>query len=189
MDTRITHLQQPPDPLDPSKVRPGDRVTLEIFQLPYGRYTVSADAFYDEASGTVCAAGHPVDPDGTYVLALTAHQPGPEPEWPPATLAEATVHGYRGIRVWRVEGGEPSSGWTTHVPVEDATWHSDSDVTDVRPLVVIDPTLAPVEKVVEATRAAWYAQPVDMTHADSDARWLHAVRAGLAELGIKVGAS
>lgn len=75
------------------------------------------------------------------VTRATAHQPAPEPEpeWKPGTFAEATVHGYPGIRVWRVEGGEPRLGWTTNVPVDDATWHSDSDVTDVRPLFVLDP--------------------------------------------------
>lgn len=96
---------------------------------------------FEDGHGYHLNAPDDVSDDSTWVLvsATRTVPTEPEPEWKPGTLAEATVHGYPGIRVWRVEGGEPLNGWTTHVPVDDATWHADSDVTDVRPLVVLDP--------------------------------------------------
>lgn len=58
-------------------------------------------------------------------------------EYAPGTVAVATVRGVEGVRVMRVDESSPAP-WRSSVAVEYCCGHSDSEVTDVRPLVVLD---------------------------------------------------
>ena len=60
-------------------------------------------------------------------------------DYKPGTVAVATVRGVRDMRVFRDDGG----GWYSGVFVNGRWWHSDSKVTDVRPLMVLDPKDVP----------------------------------------------
>ena len=57
----------------------------------------------------------------------------------PGTVAVATVYGVRGVRVMR--GAKDQTVplvWTSSVAIKGAWWFAESDVTDVRPLIVLD---------------------------------------------------
>ena len=57
----------------------------------------------------------------------------------PGTVAVATVRGVKGLRVVRIATAHVATAWLTPCETPDGyRWHSDFDVTDVRPLVVLD---------------------------------------------------
>lgn len=122
-------------PLDPSKVKAGDTVTL--FVAPAGHaptFTVAGETYLN--GDIVMVGGWPVmDPRTT----LTDHQlaPEPEPEWEPEMVAVATVRGVEGVRIVRTDN--PHFPWASGATVKANWLHATSSVTDVRPLVVIDP--------------------------------------------------
>jgi hypothetical protein len=57
----------------------------------------------------------------------------------PGTVAIATVQGVPNVKVVRVEGSLVNAPWVTTEKLPGCgSWHYESDVTDVRPLVVLD---------------------------------------------------
>lgn len=58
-------------------------------------------------------------------------------EWPVGTVAVATVRGVEGVRVVRIRDHHETS-WQVVESLNGWLGHHDSDVTDVRPLVVLD---------------------------------------------------
>jgi hypothetical protein len=119
-----------PAPLDPSKVKAGDTVTLEIHDPEMAPFEVLGEAYKVPGQG-LSAGGWPIS-NHPHVT-LTAHQPAPEPEpeWKPGTVADIEVDGGHTYRAIRNDGDQ----WDA----ENAWTYGDSEVTDVRPLVVIDP--------------------------------------------------
>ena len=145
--------------IDPSKVKAGDTVTLEdrrqrssgIDPDPDWRLTgkvreivathISKDGVPYVWNVRIGHSPYQMgtgDQDWTYTL--TDHQPAPEPEpeWKPGTVA------------W-VKAGSWSGNATLHGDVwisfdgEYGTWGEEEVVTDVRPLVVIDPAAVDVD--------------------------------------------
>jgi len=130
--------------IDPSKVKPGDTVTVRVEPNPdtgWGALDHGPEAI--EVTGKVwldsgvrpSAAKVGVHALGLPNVTLIAHTPAPEPEteWKPGTVADITVNfdTHRAIRaeigVWRTVGNES---------------FTDSRVDEVKPLVVIDPAEA-----------------------------------------------
>jgi hypothetical protein len=120
-------------PLDPSKVKAGDTVTLERTKR-----NDRVDALVEEVPqpgvlllegwGAVFQIGT-VDPAWT----LTDHQPAPKPEWEPGTIGTAgTVRGlgYTGPVVRTEEHLVP---WWTPSKVDGAHYHREDHVTDFVP--------------------------------------------------------
>jgi hypothetical protein len=140
---RVVRIERPvktdatPAPLDPSKVKAGDTVTVHVAASP---------PF--DVTGTVWAAAEmlglsvgPMDLNASNVT-LLAHQPAPEPEveWKPGTVAKITTTRTGNMLAIRRETGvTPPVVWQC---IPDGSWWEDGDVTDVRPLVVIDPAAA-----------------------------------------------
>jgi hypothetical protein len=56
----------------------------------------------------------------------------------PGTVAVATVRGVKDVRVMRVAQGYGASPWRSGVEIAGYICHHDCDLTDVRPLVVLD---------------------------------------------------
>jgi len=56
----------------------------------------------------------------------------------PGTVAVATVRGVEGVRIFLADP-RSADEWTSAGLVDGTLWHKDKDVTDVRPLVVLDP--------------------------------------------------
>jgi hypothetical protein len=55
-------------------------------------------------------------------------------DYAPLTVAVATVRGFKGVKVFRID-----AGWHSVDTVAGCLFHPDSRVTDVRPLVVLNP--------------------------------------------------
>src|SRR5690606_5803017 len=118
----------PPDGLTPAPLDPS------------GRHELAADFFHAKTGTAASYFTVDLSPEerAPYYAAadafLAAHltpEPEPEPEWAPGTVADIEVGGdmqYRAIRtddhLWSTE-----SHWS----------YEDAEVTDVRPLVVLDP--------------------------------------------------
>ena len=56
----------------------------------------------------------------------------------PGTVAVATVRDVKGVRIFLADP-RSADEWTSAGLVDGTLWHKDKDVTDVRPLVVLDP--------------------------------------------------
>ena len=56
----------------------------------------------------------------------------------PGTVAVATVRGVPNVRVMLLGASDYPEKWASGTPVHDARLHEERDVTDVRPLVVLD---------------------------------------------------
>ncbi len=56
----------------------------------------------------------------------------------PGTVAVATVRGVKDVRVMRRDRGDELGDWASRAAVAAWLAHDDCDVTDVRPLVVLD---------------------------------------------------
>lgn len=136
-------------PLDPSKVKAGDTVTLES-GTALVRDVVSAVTKFDDGSGYQFLSSEPPTSYrrvGPTAWTLTDHQPAPEPEpeWKPGTFATVTTE-RRGefCAIRRETGVTPPVVWQS---IPDGSWWEDSDVSHVRPLVVIDPAAVDVDSV------------------------------------------
>jgi hypothetical protein len=57
-------------------------------------------------------------------------------EYPVGTVAMATVRGVEGVRIFLDGAG---AGWTSAILVDGQCWHRVAQVTDIRPLIVLDP--------------------------------------------------
>src|SRR5690606_32458654 len=126
--------QLTPAPLDPSKVKPGDTVTLSR-----GKSSVTAEVthvqsfIHLEHLGRFRVKGLSSDRTSGYAeYTLTDHQPAPAPEWKPGTVADITVHPSGVLRAVRARTGNYWAADTEEV-------YSDDEVESVRPLVVLDP--------------------------------------------------
>lgn len=84
-----------PAPLDPSKVKAGDTVTLHVVTIDSPAYDVAGEAYM--LGHALAVGGHVLTGPG---VTLIDHQPAPEPEWQPGTTGTATalrtsnVHGF-----------------------------------------------------------------------------------------------
>lgn len=121
-------------PLDRSKVKAGDTVTVRHLgapNTPMKPFEATGEV-YDW--GGLHVAG--LDLSDPYVT-LTAHQPAPEPEpAPPAVVSARLRNESIPDRFWYVDEGDV----TTPYYVDDVGLrHIRADLHDVRPLVVIDP--------------------------------------------------
>lgn len=96
-----------PAPLDPSKVKAGDTVTLDVAPVGHAPgFTVEGEVYASDAPGNqsaLCVGGFLFD---HHRATLTAHQPAPEPEpeWKPGTTGTAHVvsgDATKGGRVFR----------------------------------------------------------------------------------------
>lgn len=142
-----------PAPLDPSKVREGDTVTLNIHDPEMAPFEVQGPA-YDGPEGVMAGAwplvGHPH-------VTLTDHQPAPEPEpeWKPGTFVSATI--WAGAKsksekrdVCLVRASNEEFPW---YDPEEHDFYKDDVLTAVRPLVVIDPADVDVDALLDSTLA------------------------------------
>lgn len=134
--TLVTDVDATPAPLDPSKVRAGDTVTLLVDPPDtHPAFTVAGET-HSLGGPTVYLGGWRVDDLPDYVT-LTDHQPAPEPEpeWLEGAVAEVTPTRRPDLATRAVRGS-------------DDMWHNtyggmwDDDEVSVRPLVVIDPAAA-----------------------------------------------
>jgi hypothetical protein len=135
-----------PAPLDPSKVKPGDTVTVRVEPNPdtgWGTLDHGPEAIEvtgkvwldsgDNPHGPVAKVGvHALDlPNVT----LIAHQPSPEPERKPGTLVAATMDDGA-----EVVGFLAIDGYIVFVDGDgDETREAWADAASIRPLVVLDP--------------------------------------------------
>jgi hypothetical protein len=95
-----------PAPLDPSKVKAGDTVTVSLTDYELGTYEVSGTV-RATSGGALMVGPTCIASNGTWRKAatLTDHQPAPKPEWGPGTSGTATalstgnVHGF-----WHLAG-------------------------------------------------------------------------------------
>jgi hypothetical protein len=138
-----------PAPLDPKDVKPGDTVTLEsVLEAPFKVTGVveKIDITLFDADGLAVAFNVMIWSRWFTVginLRLTDHQPAPEPEPEPeytvGHVYEAKVANVGRVQVVRVA---PDMGelypFPWFVPSEN-DHYAERVVTDVRPLVVIDP--------------------------------------------------
>lgn len=141
-------------PLDPKSVHVGDTVTVRFIETGDVLTTKAYQPDDITASGEyVYLLGWPLHrANGTFGLASSHFEilaiepaPEPEPEWDPAADYIATVRGVPGVRVtWSPVDDDDRSPWRSRQAITDGkwSWHPDSEVTDVRPLVVIDPAAA-----------------------------------------------
>jgi hypothetical protein len=149
-------------PLDPSKVKAGDTVTLEDRRSNMHDDSITPDpdwrltgkvrdihVTHSDERGTPYAwsvrIGHSPYHMGTaeWAYTLTAHQPAPEPEREPGTSGTATVEGKAGVQGTWVRSLNGEDYFATH-HAETSTGnlaHSDQ-VTDFVPDVVLDPAAA-----------------------------------------------
>lgn len=122
-----------PAPLDPSKVRTGDTVTLLVDPPDtHPSFTVAGET-HSLGGPTVYLGGWRVDDLPDYVT-LTAHQPAPEPEPLLRGLYSARYMGSEPTAMWASDGG---SGAVFRNDEGDE--FAPEELADVRPLVVIDP--------------------------------------------------
>lgn len=139
-----------PASLDPSKVKAGDTVTLTKGETSV-RGPVTGISYAGGGEWDFRVGEEAYRRAGRIGLwAVTAHQPAPEPEpeWKPGMFASARIRGYEQDGE-RYQGFFDSEGSFYFPDAEgrESAPHKDS-VTDVRPLVVIDP--AAVRDEIEA---------------------------------------
>jgi hypothetical protein len=176
--------QLTPAPLDPSKVKPGDTVTLEsVLEAPFKVTGVveKIDITLFDADGLAVAFNVMIWSRWFTVginLRLTAHQPAPEPEpeWKPGTVLLGNLPGVgTDERYWVVDDGETDP----HVVDDTGVKHYAADLLNVREAVVIDPDDVDVEALTETFHnASRYA--IDLSIAGS----AYLVRLALEHLGV-----
>jgi hypothetical protein len=76
-------------PLDKSKVRAGDTVTIVVADEKHPPIHVTGEV-YEGFSGHLAVGPHLLS---RISIVLTDHQPSPKPEWKPGTKGEATING------------------------------------------------------------------------------------------------
>lgn len=152
--------------MDIRDVKAGDTVTLERDggRLP----DQDVRAISTGANGRralVLAGGIAIVVEGPDAWTITDHQPAPEPEpepepeWDSDADYVATVRGIPGLRVtWSPVDDSDRAPWRTRKGVGDGkwSWHEDRYVTDVRPLVVIDPAAVDVDGLKRVLASADY---------------------------------
>lgn len=165
----VKDVDATPAPLDPFRVKVGDTVTLER-----GRASVTDEvaAWHRRPHGhfSVTLVNDPAGPPYRVVggitgtsWTLTAHQPAPEPEpeFQHRALYTATVRGVSDVKVQYADPDDPMP-WLSLEPTgpDKFRWHEPKHVTDVRPLVVIDPAVVDVDALAEAIKGD-VASPAD----------------------------
>lgn len=183
-------------PLDPKSVHVGDTVTV--------RFKETGDVFITkayqpdditEAGEWVYLLGWPLNKPMGHGLAVTkfeilAVEPAPEPEWKPEAIVRATVNGIPDTLLMRLTPGyEGGFVWATPTltprrPQNEQSWllYEDADITDVRPLVVLDPATVDVVELSKAAWDRWDGQPATES---SNAHFRDIVRAVLVKLGLE----
>lgn len=183
-DVLEPYKEPTPAPLDPSKVKAGDTVTLERESKGLSKVDGTVvDVHHDGSTGGI---GVMINNITQYVFwlnewTLTAHQPAPEPEPELPTLPVATgsliLDAKHDMRYFRANGLDYP--WVS----ETGTWHDDryaQRLPDVRPLVVIDPAAVDVDALIDdsiksAQRTGYWPDTIVGGHM---------IRHALAELGI-----
>jgi hypothetical protein len=153
---QVSLLRHVPAPLDPSKVKAGDTVTVEN-----GTTTVTGKVGTQGASGVPTALFmHGV---GTLYFrdgwTLIAHQPAPEPEpeWTDGTVAEVTYNNADETEQFKTRALRGDGSWVPFADVSDLIM--DDEVTDVRPLVVIDPAEVDVDAIIRVAKDFYQFNP------------------------------
>jgi hypothetical protein len=157
-----------PAPLDPSKVKPGDTVTLRIEQGGNPALTLSGKTHTPATGYGVYLGGWRIDRLPDYAT-LTAHQPAPEPEPEVYTPdSERVRRAYVDARMDADIIGEEEAG------AEFDRWKAS--------LVVIDPADVDVKALTKVGDEAYLTDPSEFRHDGIQA----AILAALAHLGIEV---
>lgn len=166
-----------PAPLDPSKVKAGDTVTLTVNPDDHHPAFTVAGETHSLGGSTVYLGGWRVDDLPDYVI-LVDHQPAPKPD--PATFGTATVEGVRrpGFTYLAGVAGHEGGGFISFLYPEGDTYFATSQFTDFVPGVLINTASVDVNALAKTVRKAadasphiWYMPEI--------------VRAVLAELGIE----
>jgi hypothetical protein len=157
-------------PPDPSKVKPGDTVTVRVEPNPvtgWGALAHGPEAFEvtgkvwldsgDNPHGPVAKVG--VHALGLPNVTLTAHQPAPEPEpeWTDGTVAEVTYNNADETEQFKTRALRGDGSWVPFADVSDLIM--DDEVTDVRPLVVIDPAEVDVDAIIRVAKDFYQFNP------------------------------
>jgi hypothetical protein len=122
-----------PAPLDPSKVKAGDTVAVEVENSNTGvpTYTVSGEV-HDDDQGRPWVGPILLNskyPGGPVSVTITDHQPAPKPEWEPGTSGTAALNGVPNARVMRAGVGGVMTWWVA----QDGCKYSDEELTDFVP--------------------------------------------------------
>jgi hypothetical protein len=135
-----------PAPLDPSKVKAGDTVTVTVkAENPEFRDFFITGEVYNPGGTGLYVGGWPVREHPS--VTLTAHQPAPKPEWQPRTTGVAIVRGVPRRHVIRLapntQDGEGGYAWASVDLIDgprreingyDGTFlHTEGDVIDFLP--------------------------------------------------------
>jgi hypothetical protein len=167
-----------PHPLDPSKVKAGDTVTVTGGGGAHPAYEVTGAAWEpDHSPGTLWVG--PVCISSSLVT-LTAHQPAPEPEpeWKRGQVAVVTPSMPRGEITRAIRSGD--GNWHT----DGGGFWEDDEVANVRLLVVIDPADLHVVEVAKAMHQVDYPG-LDFALNLDQSVYVAKARAALAYLGIE----
>jgi hypothetical protein len=122
-----------PAPLDPSKVKAGDTVTIHVVCAhPFDVTGEVYDATGSPFPGTAGLSVGTVSLESTSVI-LTAHQPAPKPEWKPGTSGTATVRGHEDIRGMWVRHVVPTASYDRAFISDDGISSRPDYVTDFVP--------------------------------------------------------
>lgn len=155
----VPHVETPA-PLDPSKVKAGDTVTLSRgTSSVIAKVTHVQDFIHLEHLGRFRVKGLSSARTGGYAeYTLIAHTPAPEPEpeYEVGHVYEATVANVGRVQVVRVDPDMDADG----PPLYPFPWFAPSKndhyaehaVSDVRPLVVIDPATVDRTQVAQVIR-------------------------------------
>jgi hypothetical protein len=139
-------------PLDPSKVKAGDTVTVEVTDPKHGTVTIKGKT-WEEFPGDIAVGPYLLAGEG---VTITAHQPAPEPEpeWKPGTVLLGNLPGpYPDDQFWVVDDGETDP----YVVDDTGVKHYPADLLNVREAVVIDP--ADADRIRAAAIATGVSTP------------------------------
>jgi hypothetical protein len=169
-----------PAPLDPSKVKAGDTVTLEKGTAKHVDLVADVDRYQDGdyrfKSTTSPTHVYRVG-DGAWTL--TAHQPAPEPEpeWKPGTVLLGNLPGLDpDDPFWVVDDGETDP----YVVDDTGVKHYPADLLNVRKALVIDPADVDVEALTKIADEAYLTDRSELRADGIQA----AIRAVLEHLGL-----
>jgi len=178
-----------PAPLDPSKVRKVDTVTLENGETSVRGPVVNIEhrqeivvGFAIKNIGWRYVAPNVVVQQEEGAWLLTAHQPAPEPEpeWKPGTVALISTGSEPDVMASRLyDGAAPWRSLSGY-----AHW-TDEQINSVRPLVVIDPAEVDVVEIAKAMHQVDYPG-LDFALNLGQSVYVAKARAALAHLGIEV---
>lgn len=173
-------------PLDPGAVKAGDTVEVVVTPVGHAPEYIVKGGVWASSAGELFVGREEL---ASVRVSLLAHTPAPEPEpeWEPGTVAEATVRGVPRVRILRMDKPDRHPQWlsVTHRDALGATLHHARQVTDVRPLVVIDPAGVDVVEVAKAMHQVDYPG-LDFALNLDQSVYVAKARAALAHLGIEV---